>query len=124
MGQLGTLITEYMDGQRYRPTNADIAREVGVSRGTIGNWIVGTSRLPEADHLRQLARLIGQPYPRVLDAALADAGYLLRAGEGHAGPASNTPRVTEVTPIGQSAKQHETGARRRRPGTPQGSSQG
>ena len=79
MGQLGALIEAYRDRQKYRPKNADLARDLHVARSTVGNWLDGT--MPRPAHLRVLSTLLDVPYLRVLDAVLEDAGYLPRAGE-------------------------------------------
>lgn len=82
MGELGRLIEAYKDREaahdRFgrRPTNADIARKVGVTRSTVGHWIAG--KMPVAESIPALAVTIGETPARVLVAALADSGYLLR----------------------------------------------
>ena len=75
VSELGTLIQEFRDRERGVISDAEIGRQVGVTRGAIGAWIRGLSAMPQPAHLRALARYIGVPYDRVLQAALADAGY-------------------------------------------------
>jgi len=75
MGELGALIQEFRDNQLGVISDAEIGRQVGVTRGAIGAWIRGLSAMPAPEHLRALALYIRMPYDRVLQAALADAGY-------------------------------------------------
>lgn len=75
MSQIGALIQEFRDGERGVVSDAEIARQCGVTRGAVGGWIRGLSSMPKPEHLRKLALYIGVPYDRVLQAALADAGY-------------------------------------------------
>jgi len=91
MSQLGALIEAYRDRQKYRPKNADLARDLHVARSTVGNWLDGT--MPKPAHLRVLSTLLDVPYLRVLDAVLEDAGYLPRAGE----PGGNTAAIAAET---------------------------
>jgi transcriptional regulator with XRE-family HTH domain len=77
MGELGRLIQAHIDRQRYRVSKAAVADAVGVSRQTITNWMDGTV-MPGSDNARRLAAAIEQPYSRVLDALLVDAGYLAK----------------------------------------------
>lgn len=58
-------------------SDTELARRVGVSRQNLFNWRTTDLRgLPGREHLEQLARVVELPYEVVLDAALADAGYL------------------------------------------------
>lgn len=75
MGRLFDLIEQHREAQPYPPSYSRIAERVGVSRQTVMNWRT-PSKLPETEHLQALAAAIGQPYHRVLDAALIDTGYL------------------------------------------------
>lgn len=104
-GELGRLIQAHKDEQQYEVSNAAMAKALGVTRTTVGNWMAGGA-LPTPDHLRRLAALIGRPYTRVLDAALTDAGYLAK----ESGPRGNTTpigaEVTFDTPDRESAR-HE-----------------
>jgi transcriptional regulator with XRE-family HTH domain len=79
MGQLGRFIDEYKDRQEYRPSSADIAKRLGVSKSTVGNWYDGS--MPSPENLRALSTLIGVSYTRLLDAALVDAAYLPRESD-------------------------------------------
>lgn len=102
MGELGKLIQEYIDRQEYPPSDAAIGRRLGVTRSTVGNWKRGDA-MPKPDNLRDLATLMGVSYTRVLDAALADSGYLPkeRGGSGNAAPNTqgpDGPAPSEVPP--------------------------
>lgn len=58
-------------------SDAELARRIGISRENLRLWRTnGLRALPDRDNLRGVARTIGQPYRRVLSAALLDAGYL------------------------------------------------
>ena len=110
MGQLGALIEAYRDRQKYRPKNADLARDLHVARSTVGNWLDGT--MPKPAHLRALSTLLDVPYLRVLDAVLEDAGYLPRAGE----PGGDTAAiVTDVTAEAPTSPELKRAAGLRRP---------
>lgn len=73
MTELMRLIQAHID--RYGVTRATVARRAGMSPQTVQNWRDEIKALPEVKHLRGIAEVIGVPYPVVLDAALADAGY-------------------------------------------------
>jgi transcriptional regulator with XRE-family HTH domain len=68
-------VEEFRDSQPFPPSVRAIARASGISESTLAGWR-GIQRLPDADHLRAFARLSQIPYRVLLDAALADAGYL------------------------------------------------
>jgi transcriptional regulator with XRE-family HTH domain len=74
MGELGELIDAYKDRFEYEVSSAAIARRLGVTRTSIGKWYTGS--MPTPENLRALSTLMNVPYTRLLDAALADAGYL------------------------------------------------
>jgi len=93
MGELGRLIEQYQDEHWPRPTNADIAAVLEVARSTIGNWSDGT--MPNPANLRALSRLIGVPYPTILEAVLVDAGYKMKAGE----RGGDTPAIGDVSKV-------------------------
>lgn len=105
-GELGQMIEAYRDREAARdqlgrrPTDADIARALKVSKSTVGNWIRGTA-MPKQPHFTPLANLLGEPRNRVLDAALRDAGYLPKEsdGRGNAAPIAvpNEPAATSET---------------------------
>lgn len=73
MTELMRLIQAHID--RYGVTRATVARRAGMSPQTVHNWRDEIKALPDADHLRGIAEVIGVPYIVVLDAALSDAGY-------------------------------------------------
>lgn len=83
-GQLWCLVQDWMDSIPYPPSQSKLAARLEVSKSTMSDWKYGRG-FPRPDHLRSLAREIGVPYERVLDAALRDRGYRedppARAGE-------------------------------------------
>lgn len=107
MGELGRLIQAHFDDQRYPVSVKRFAESVGVTRQTVGNWMEGMSKLPTAENLRHLASELGLPYRRVLEAALADAGYLPRAGEGRGQQPPSTTLV-DVTDPGEVMREPQT----------------
>lgn len=56
-----------------RPANAEVAKRLGVSPGTVGNWVNGTGGQPDASYVVSFARAYcnGDVYE-----ALAIAGYI------------------------------------------------
>lgn len=77
MSRLVTLIDNYRD-KHGQPSEASIARAIGVAPQTISSWRTrGIKAPPDSATLRALAHLIGEDYVTVvLDAALHDAGWL------------------------------------------------
>lgn len=76
VGQLYSLIEEHMDRQNgYRISQRQVAQRLGVSPTTLANWR-DPKELVEKRHLVAISNLTGVPYHRVLDALLADIGYL------------------------------------------------
>lgn len=73
-GALWAIVQAHIDAQPYHVSDAAIARAVGVATSTITKWKYGHT-LPKPRHLWAIARVTGTSYQRVLDAALADAGY-------------------------------------------------
>lgn len=73
-GQFWALIQHHIDSQRYRPSERQIAKALGVSPQATSKWkaLVG---LPAKDTLVAVSRLTGVPYRDVLEAALVDIGY-------------------------------------------------
>lgn len=59
-------------------STTEIARRIGVTRQTLADWRTTglTGRVPKRSTLDGLAEALGRPYRVVLEAALADAGYL------------------------------------------------
>ena len=63
--------------ERHGVSDAELARRIGITRENLRLWRVnGVRRLPERANLAAVARIIGEPYRRVLSAALFDTGYL------------------------------------------------
>lgn len=73
-GELGRLFDEWRDGHRFKPSKRQIAAALEVSPTTIDQWRTGT--MPSPANLAALAREMHYPYRKLLDAALADQGYL------------------------------------------------
>ena len=71
------LIQAWMDSMPYPPSQRKLAERIGVSPGLISDWKYGES-MPSPDLVKALADEIGVRYERVLDAFLADHGYLLQ----------------------------------------------
>lgn len=90
MGKLWEIVREHVDSSMYPPSERQVAKRLGISPTALANWRHPKS-LPAAENLRSLARLTGQPYSRVLDAALEDAGYL----------AADVPTEAAVPAVGQ-----------------------
>lgn len=59
-------------------STTEVASRIGVTRQTLADWRRSglTGRVPKRSTLTGVANAIGRPYRVVLDAALADAGYL------------------------------------------------
>lgn len=83
-GELGRLIEAWADGQRFRPTQREIARELKVSPQLVNNWIHGNykSMLKPVD-VKRISRLLTGPgeseaevFEEVLAAILRDTGHL------------------------------------------------
>lgn len=75
MGKLFDIIQAHMDLQPYGASQSAVAKALGVSRTTIGNWR-NPRELVAREHLRKIAEVTGTPYPVVLNALLYDIGYL------------------------------------------------
>lgn len=77
MSELVKIIDEYRD-RRGQPSDASIARAIGIAPQTLSSWRKrGIKDPPERETLRRLAALVGLPYEtHVLTAALVDAGYI------------------------------------------------
>lgn len=95
MGQVWKLIEQHQDSTPYGASIREIARGAGIKESTLPRWR-DLKRMPEPDHLRALARQINVPYRVLLDAALADTGYLGARSERedvrqHAAPKTQAP---------------------------------
>lgn len=76
------LIQAWMNSMPYPPSQRKLAERIEVSPGLISDWKYGES-MPSPELVERLAREIGVRYEKVLDAFLADHGYLLqRPGKG------------------------------------------
>lgn len=74
MGRLWELIQRHIDNAPYPPSERTVARKLGVSPTTLGNWR-DPKKLPTRENLQAIADLVGVRYAVVLDAALHDTGY-------------------------------------------------
>lgn len=89
MGQLYDIIQRHIDEQPYEVSVRQVARALGVSPTTVGNWRE-PKELLKKEHLVGIAKLTGTPYRIVLEALLADIDYTTPAP-----PAPPTPPPTE-----------------------------
>lgn len=102
MGQLWKFIEQHQDSTLYGASVREIARGAGIKESTLPRW-QNLKRMPEPEHLRALARHINVPYRVLLDAALADTGYLdarpeREEGEDRGNAAPNTPAGDDPAP--------------------------
>lgn len=74
MGLLWDILQRHIDESPYPPSERQIARKLGVSPTTLGNWR-DLKRLPSRENLEAIAALAGVRYSVVLEAALHDTGY-------------------------------------------------
>jgi transcriptional regulator with XRE-family HTH domain len=74
MGKLWELLQRHIDGEKYPPSERQVAARLGVSPSTLGGWR-DLRRLPSRETLQAIADLVGVRYAVVLDAALRDTGY-------------------------------------------------
>lgn len=76
MSRLLEIIDTYKD-RHGRPSDASIARAIGVAPQTISSWRNrGIRDLPSRDTLEHLAAFVGLPYAAIRDAALVDTRYM------------------------------------------------
>ena len=75
--QLIKIIDEHRE-RVGQPSEASIARALGVTPQAVSAWRKQSARLPAATTLRKLAALTHVPYEEVLRASLVDAGYLTK----------------------------------------------
>lgn len=74
-GHLWDLIQEWLDAFKYgKPSQAELARETGVSESSLSDYKYGT-HMPPPHFVVLLAQEIRVPYETVLDAVLQDHGY-------------------------------------------------
>lgn len=110
MGQVWRLIEQHQDSTPYGASVREIARGAGIKESTLPRWR-DLKRMPEPDHLRALARQINVPYRVLLDAALADTGYLDARSERE--DVGNDGRSAPNRQAGGSPAEDELAARRR-----------
>lgn len=73
VSELMKIVQAHLD--KYGVKEAEFARRIGTSPQTVSNWKTRGNTLPSRRLLDGVAAVTGQPYLRVLDAALIDAGY-------------------------------------------------
>lgn len=77
MSRLVDLIDDYKD-RHGQPSDASIARAVGIAPQTLNSWRKrGIRELPAADTLRRLAGFLGLDERATFYAAGVDAGYIV-----------------------------------------------
>ena len=82
--QLWKLVEDWRHRQRFKPSQAALARDIGVARGALTQWKYDESR-PTPAHMRALQSATGIRYRDLLDAMLTDMGYLPKGvGDGNA----------------------------------------
>lgn len=69
------IVRQWMEGQQFPPSQAAVARYLGVNRSAVSQWKKGQAQ-PTPDNLRAMATMTGVSYERFLDALLRDQGYL------------------------------------------------
>lgn len=74
MGKLWELLQRHIDGEKYPPSERQVAARLGVAPNTLGKWR-NPKALPSRENLQAIADLVGVRYSVVLDAALYDTGY-------------------------------------------------
>jgi len=76
MSKLLAVIDDYKD-RHGQPSDASIARAVGIAPQTISSWRNrGIRELPARDTMLRLADFMRVPYDDVLRAVLVDVGYM------------------------------------------------
>jgi transcriptional regulator with XRE-family HTH domain len=90
MGRLFDIIQAHMDLQPYGATQSAVAKALGVSRTTIGNWR-NPKELIDREHLVKISEVTGTPHAVVLNALLYDIGYLGGDAEHPTSPKSSYP---------------------------------
>lgn len=69
------LVRQWMESQQFPPSQAAVARHLGVQRSAVSQWKKGQAT-PTPDNLRAMATMTGVAYELFLDALLRDQGYL------------------------------------------------
>lgn len=98
MGRLWDIVQAHIDAQKYPPSQAKVAAELGIkSATTLSNWKQSRLKeMPKREHLWAVADLKGASIHRVLEAALQDAGRYERGGR-DAAPKGAQKRPTAET---------------------------
>lgn len=83
---LWRVIQEWLDAQRFPPSQSRLGESMGVTRSTISDWKLGNAK-PTPEHLHRLADLLAPTlgpmvYNRLLEALLTDMGYTRERASG------------------------------------------
>lgn len=73
---LWRLVEGWLDVQMFRPSQAQLADRLGVSRSAVSQWKHGQAR-PTPENLRDLSRLTGIPFGDLRTAVVEDLGYTM-----------------------------------------------
>lgn len=73
--RLWALIEGWLDVQMFRPSQAQLAKEIGVARNAVSKWKFGEAR-PTPENLRALSRVTGIPFRDLRTAVVEDLGYI------------------------------------------------
>lgn len=74
MGKLWDLLQSHIDGEKYPPSERQIAAKLGVSPTSMRKYR-NPKQLPSRETMEAIANLVGVRYSVVLDAVLYDTGY-------------------------------------------------
>lgn len=92
--QVWRIVQEWMDGQLVSVTQSKVADAIGVQRSALSQWKYGQAR-PTPANLRRVHEITRVPYRDLLDALLADMGYLsaeeLMGNAEHPAPIEHDP---------------------------------
>lgn len=85
--ELWRAVDRWRMSQTFPPNQSALAKHIGVGRSTVSQWKNGDSR-PSPDHMRAIQSATGIRYRDLLDAMLADMGYLPKevVADGDAAP--------------------------------------
>lgn len=86
MSELLAIIDAYKE-THGQPSDASIARAVGIAPQTLNSWRKrGIRELPARESLQKLSQFMNVRYIDVLDAVLIDTGYMERPEPDHSEP--------------------------------------
>ena len=99
-------IEQWLDQQMFRPTQAQMADRLGVTRSSVSQWKFGQAR-PTPQNLRDLARLTRIPYLALREAVMFDLGYTDEEEEEVTGDDRDAAPIAEDEPTGRAAARVE-----------------